>query len=253
MIIKKSLNKIEINKYTFLLIFLSLITGLFKEIIVIFILLFFHEIGHFLAAKFFSWNVKKIIFYPFGGLTIFEEKIDKPLKEEFIITIMGPIFQIITYYICYFLYNKYYISDYIFSLIKNYHYGILLFNLLPIIPLDGSKLINIILNKFINFRKSFLLTIYISIVVLIINLFNIYDDSSYYLLICFLFYQIFINIKNKNYIYQKFILEKKLYPSKYKKYQKVNNVKGMYRNKKHLFYDKNMYITEKKMFNKKRK
>lgn len=249
MIIKKLLNKIEINKYTLILLFLSLITGLFKEIEVIFIILLFHELGHFIAAKFLKWNVKKIIFYPFGGLTIFEEKIDKPLKEEFFITIMGPVFQIITYIVCKYMYEKYLLSEYTFSLIKNYHYGILLFNLLPIVPLDGSKILNIFLNKFINFRKSFTSTIYISIIVLIIGLFYVYNDASYYILIIFLIYQIFINIKNKNFIYQRFILEKGLYPTEYFKYKKVKDVKNMYRNKKHLIYKNNMYITEKKMFN----
>ena len=253
MIIKKLLNDIEINKYTVLLVFIALITGLIKEIIVIFMLLFIHEIGHYSATKYYKWNIKKITFYPFGGLITFEDQIDKPLKEELLITLMGPIFQIIIYMICYHLYNNYYINEYMFSLIKNYHYGILLFNLLPIIPLDGSKILNILLNRFLNFRKSYIVTIYSSLIVLIISIYNVFNDTSYYILICFLLYQVFINIKNKNYIYNKFILEKKLYPKQYNQYKKVNNYKKMYRNKKHLFLYNNTYITEKQMFNKRNK
>lgn len=245
----KFLNKINISVYSIIIIFLSLISGLFKEFIVISIIILFHEFGHFIFLYKYKWNIKEIKIYPFGGVCTLDEKIDKPLKEEFFITIMGPVFQIITYIVCKYMYEKYLLSEYTFSLIKNYHYGILLFNLLPIVPLDGSKLLNIFLNKFINFRKSFTSTIYISIIVLIIGLFYVYNDASYYILIIFLIYQIFINIKNKNFIYQRFILEKGLYPTEYSKYKKVKDVKNMYRNKKHLIYKNNMYITEKKMFN----
>ena len=75
---------------------------------------------------------------PFGALTLFHEKINRPLKEEFIILIMGPIFQLIgTYFLCVFYY----------PLALEYSLVILGFNLLPIFPLDGSRLVNIILNK----------------------------------------------------------------------------------------------------------
>ena len=32
---------------------------------------------------------------PFGGVTIFNEDLNRPIYEEFIILIMGPVFQIV--------------------------------------------------------------------------------------------------------------------------------------------------------------
>lgn len=244
MIIKKLLNRIKLNKYTYLLLFISLITGLFKEISIIFIILFFHELGHIFIAFLFNWKIKQIIFYPFGGLTIFDEIIDKPLYEEFIITIMGPIFQIIFFIIINILYKKYLITEYVFNIFLNYHYNILLFNLLPILPLDGAKLFNIIFNKLFNFRKSYSFSIYLSILILIFFII-LHFKSSYIILISFLITEAINAYKNKNYIFNKFILEKKLYNNNYKKYKKINNYKKMYRNKKNIIKNNNIYLSEK--------
>ena len=65
------------------------------------------------------------------------------------------------------------------------------------------------------------------------------------MIIAFLLYQIIIKIKYKNYIFNRFILEKKIYKNNYKKYKKIRNIKNMFRNKKHLIFLKNNYVTEK--------
>lgn len=250
MIIKKFLSKIKINNYTLILLFLSLITGLFKEVIVIFSLVIVHEFGHFLMMDRYKFNIKNITIYPFGGVTKLEDKIDKPLKQELIVTIMGPVFQELLFILIIILYKYYIISDYIYLLYKNYNFSILLFNLLPIIPLDGAKIVNVFLNKFLNFRISYLGNIILSIITLIIFLWIFKFDSSYYVIIVFLVFQIIYSIKNKNIIYNKFLLEKRLYKNEYLNYKKINRLNKMYRNKKHLIKDNNMYISENKYLKK---
>lgn len=249
LIIKKFLSKLRLNNYTLILLFLSLITGLFKEIMVVFTIIIIHELGHYILMYYYGWNVKKINIYPFGGITVLDELIDKPLKQEMIITLMGPIFQEMLFIIVFFLHKKYIISDYIFELFRNYNFSILLFNLLPIVPLDGSKILNVILNKFFNFRLSYTLGIVISIMILIPCIFLFKLDYSYYVIIMFLAFQIFYNIKSKKIVYKRFILEKILYKNNYTSIKKVKNVNKMYRNKKHIIKVKNNYVTEKGYFN----
>ena len=58
-------------------------------------------------------------------------------------------------------------------------------------------------------------------------------------------------IKNRYYIYNRFILEKKLKKSSYIKFKKVDNIKKMYRNKRNLIKDDYGYITEYRYINKK--
>lgn len=244
LIIKTFLKKLKINNYTLILCFLALITGLFKEIMVVFILIIVHEFGHYIFMKHYKWNIKKIDIYPFGGITKLDDKIDKPLKEELIITIMGPIFQEFFYIIILILYKKYIINDYLFSLFKNYNYTILIFNLLPIVPLDGYKILNVFINKIFNFRSSYMISIIISIVTFIIFLYLYRIDSSYYVILLFLIFQIISSLKMKNIIYNRFILEKRLYKNEYKKVKTITNIKKMYRNKRHIVKNNKCYKTE---------
>ncbi|MBQ9024483.1 MAG: hypothetical protein IJ105_04600 [Bacilli bacterium] len=251
MTIIKFLNKLHINTYTIILIFLAFLAGLFKEIIIISIIIIIHEFGHFYALNKYSWNVKRIDIFPFGGITKTDDKIDKPLKEELIISIMGPLFQEILFIIILIFYKYNIMDTYFYKLFKDYNITMLFFNLMPIIPLDGSKILNILLNKIFNFRISYILNIIISIIFLIVFAIIFKSDSSYYLIIVFLIYQILYSYKNRYIVYNRFILEKRLKKSNYIKYKKVNNVKKMYRNKRNLIKKDGSYITEYKYINKK--
>ena len=252
MIIKKFLNKIDINWYTIILIFLAFLGGLFKEICIVSFIIIIHEFGHFIAIYKYKWNISKIDIYPFGGVIKLDDKIDKPLKEELIITLMGPLFQELLFIIIFILNKSNIINNYIYNLFCSYNFTILIFNLLPILPLDGSKIFNIILNKFFNFRVSYIINVVTSIIFLFIFGFIFKSDSSYYLIIIFLIYEIIYYYKNRYIIFNRFILEKRLNKSSYIKYKKVNNIKKMYRNKRNLINDNGSYITEYKYINKSR-
>lgn len=232
MIIINFFKGIKVSKYTYIIVLLALITGQIKELLGLFIIILSHEFGHYFMSKIFKWNIDKIYLYPFGGLIKYNEKIDKPFKEELLIAISGILNQFLVY-LLFLLLNKYYfISDYFFNIIKNYNYSIILFNLIPIIPLDGSKILNIILNKLFNFRKSYIILNIISIILLIIFIFK--SNISLIIVILFLIYKIYLNIKNKDFIFNRFVLEKYLYPDDFKDVYIINNIKDMKRNKKHI-------------------
>lgn len=232
MIIIDFFKDIKVSKYTYIIVLLALITGQIKELLGLLIIIISHEYGHYFMSKIFKWNIDKIYLYPFGGLIKYNEKIDKPFKEELLIAISGILNQFLVY-LLFLLLNKYYfISDYFFNIIKNYNYSIILFNLIPIIPLDGSKILNIILNKLFNFRKSYIILNIISIILLIIFIFK--SNISLIIVILFLIYKIYLNIKNKEFIFNRFALEKYLYPDDYKDIYIINNIKDMKRNKKHI-------------------
>lgn len=247
MIIRNFFKKIKISKYTYIILLLSLLTGLIKDIFSIFILIIFHEFGHYFVSYLFKYNIDSINIYPFGGIIKYNEEIDKPLFTELLITIMGPINQILIYLIISILFKYNLINNYLFSLFKNYHYSILIFNLLPIIPLDGSKLLNIFLNKVFNYIISYNLLSIISIISTI--LFILKSDSNYIIIISFIIYETLNYIKNRNIMFNRLILEKYLYNNNYKKYRYINNLNDIKRNKKHLIKYKNIYLSEKTYIN----
>lgn len=114
------------------------------------------------------------------------------------------------------------IHDY--DLFLKYNYSIMLFNLLPIIPLDGSIIVNSILNKFFSFKKSYILYITISIIsVFLYVLINYKYSVNNYLIIGIFLYKIYYSIKEYKYIYNRFLLER--YLKKYK-FKYISTKKG---------------------------
>ena len=131
---KRILKHICLNKYFLLFLLIIILTGNFNAFFPYFSLLVIHEMGHALVGIILGYKLDKITFYPYGGITTFNLPLNIPLKEELMILLAGPIMQIIGYFIL----NPFY--D-----IKLYHYTLLIFNLLPIYPLDGGRILKSIL------------------------------------------------------------------------------------------------------------
>ena len=233
-------NKLIIEfHYTYLLMALSFIlTGYYLNIIVFTTLIIIHELGHYIVAKILKFNVQKIIIYPYGGITKIDDLIDKEINKELLIASAGIITQFIFYLIICYLHKNNYLREYTYNLYTIYNNSIISFNLLPIIPLDGSKIINLLLNKITYYNLSNYLTIIISIITLIIIItLNIYTYNYTNIMIFTISLRyIYIFIKNLKYLYNRFILEKILYPNKYNKPKIIWNKNKLYRNKKNLLY-----------------
>lgn len=197
-----------------------------------------HELGHFLVGMLLGWKVDKIIIYPYGGCTKFNDSLNKSLLSEFLILISGPTLQVVFY----FLVSKY-LNDTNYLLFTNYNFVILFFNLLPIYPLDGGKLLNIVLSMFFPYLKSFYLSIYFSIFIFFIAL-MIYSTPTYYLVLFFLLTKIYDEFKNRKYYYNKFLLERYLYDFKFKDIKIVNNVDNFFKGKLHIVKNDFWYQTE---------
>lgn len=229
-------NIFKIHPLFYLVAFVCFITANFKNFIIFSAIIIVHELGHILGAIIFKWKIDKIILLPFGGITIFQEDIDKSLKEEFIIAILGPLLQL-TFY---FLYRNNQIFNY-------YNLIILLFNLLPIYPLDGSKIVNILFNKFISFKKSHIVTIIISLLTLVIIILSIRYNILLYLILLFIVLEVFKEITKHNYYFNRFLLEKYLYNYNYKNKKIINNIKKMKKQTNHIFKINNKYYTEREI------
>ena len=133
----------------------------------------------------------------------------------------------------------------------------LIFNLLPILPLDGGKILNLTLSKIISFNLSNKLTIYISLITIIIFLQSNTYQKNYSLLLTIgvLLQNIYKFYTNINYIYNRFLLERYLYNFTYKRTKLIKDKNKMYKNRIHLFKKDKKIISEKEylsnFFNKK--
>lgn len=201
------------------------------------LLIVIHEAGHILMALLFKWKIDKIIILPFGGLTKFDVMINTPLIEDFLVAISGVVIQTI-----FFVLLKDYIDYRYFSLIN---YFIIIFNLIPIYPLDGSKILNVILNKIISFKNSILFIVLISymfIIIVALSFMNI--NKLIVLVLLFLFIEVNRLYKDKDLLFNKFLLERYLKSLRFKKEITIDNVDKMKKDYRHLFHINGTYVTE---------
>lgn len=174
-----------------------------------------------------------------------------PIKET-IILLGGPFFQYIAYKILILLLPAK------LEVIKLYHQNILLFNLLPIYPLDGGKLLKIILDLFLPYKLSYQLTIYIGYFLeIIIFILTPIKKINAFLTLSFLLFLTYQESQKRYIIYEKFLLERYLNNYHFSKSKLITSFNSFYRNKRHLIKYNDKYYLEKdylsKKYNKKSK
>ena len=235
---KTILNKISLHPLFIITLFIFVLMGRFKFMCYFMLLILVHELGHIVVSFYFKWNIDKIIILPFGGLIKYNNYVNTPLKEDFLVSISGVIFQ----YIFYIITNRY-ISYSYYSIIN---YSIIIFNLLPIYPLDGSKILSVIINKLTNFYNSLKISVVISYIIIFLSILILFKINKIFILI-FIFLIIRVNKLSKNIknIYNKFLLERYIHEFKFNKVKIINNIYKMKKDYRHIIYKDNNYITEK--------
>ncbi|MHC0037488.1 M50 family metallopeptidase [Pseudoneobacillus sp. C159] len=204
--------KIHIHPLLWIVIFLAVATAHFIELSLLLMIIFIHEMGHAVAASFFSWRIKKISFLPFGGVAEMDEHGNRPLKEEAIVTLAGPfqhIWLIAAGYLCY-TFNL--ISPDVYELFYQFNLMVFVFNLLPIWPLDGGKLVFLLFSLQHSFPKAHHQTLVLSIgglvlftiAVLVISPLNL----NVWIVIVFIILSLYTEWKQQPYVFMRFLLER---------------------------------------------
>ncbi|MBC7902681.1 MAG: site-2 protease family protein [Gemmatimonadaceae bacterium] len=115
----------------------------FTVIIVISIVILVHELGHLLAMKYYNYSNLGIFFIPFFGGAATGSKKNITQKEETIVFMAGPFPGIIIGSILAVV-SLYWVENDLLSSLSVGFIFINLFNLLPIYPLDGGRMIEVL-------------------------------------------------------------------------------------------------------------
>ncbi len=209
---------------------LAIFTAHFQQFLTFMLIIFIHECGHLLFAFLFHWKIEKIIFLPFGGMIKFHEKLNRPIYQEFLIVLGGPLFQIL--------------FSFVYPTI--YHIPLLIFNLLPIYPLDGSKILLLIFNVCFSYYQSYVFLVIFSYST--IFLLNLCYPSFYFLIFSlFLLFQQVQFMRDIPSYFLTFLFERyeKDYPYYRKKIIVGKNVKRMKRSVNHTFFYNQRIYSEK--------
>ena len=234
---------------TYLFVALGFVlTGHYLNLIVFTNLILVHEMGHCLMALINKIHVDKVVVYPYGGITKINDMINRDIYEELLIATSGVIVQYLFYLMMGLLFNKGLIREYTYNLYTFYSNQMIFFNLLPIYPLDGGKILNLILDRFLPYYIANMITILISFIVIlvIVLLCIIANNYSNIMVIGILLTYLYKFFAKRKYLYHKFLLERFLYDIKYPKISVVNNIKNLFKNRSHIIRVNNSYIEEKK-------
>lgn len=190
---------------------IAIITGHFRTLFILFSIVLIHELGHYAMARFFRWRIHRIVLLPFGGIVEVEEHGNKPIIEEFFVVIAGPlqhVWLMLAGYIClhFSLWSpSFYTTFFAMNLM------ILVFNLLPIWPLDGGKLLFLLLAILTPYKRAHLLTLSFSTLFLVLFMCGsiIFYQLHLNLLVIllFLFVAIYTEWRHHPYIFFRFLLE----------------------------------------------
>ena len=224
---------IKIHNTTYIFLLLSFLSGYFEYMYLLLLIITIHEIGHATFAKIINFKFNEIIIYPFGGITKYNEDLNVSTNKELFVLIGGIYFQLLFLLLIFILHKYNIVTDHVYLLFKRINILLISFNFLPIIPLDGGKLLNIILDKIFPYKLSNNISIIISIIILII--FYIYNKTYIsIILIIFLIKCLVIEINNIRYKYNKFILERYLNDYDFKKIKIINNINKLKRDNYHI-------------------
>lgn len=240
-------NIFRIDSSTYLLMLLGLLSGYIKNVFIILIIVLIHEIGHVFFFYLFNIEIESIVIYPFGGVSKINKRIHERIYKDIFVSLGGILFQLLLFIIMYFLYKNGFIVSSTYHMFNTYNRSIILFNLIPIIPLDGSKLFFALFTKFLSFRLSYILMVIVGIISLVLFiLYNCIFKINDMVIYVFLIVNLYLVFKDYKYVMNKFYLERIMYDNYYNGIVNDSSIDNIRLDKYYYFKVGKGYINEKK-------
>ncbi|MBV1817199.1 M50 family metallopeptidase [Clostridium cochlearium] len=157
---------VKINKYFLPYVIILLMLGFKEKIIFSFILVFLHELIHCAVARVLGFKGFNIEILPIGAVLKLKDIEEASAKEDLIIALSAPAFNVFLGILFYFLYGMYgrdlYYTFFQYNMIIG---GI---NLIPAFPLDGGRIVRDVIRSKTVYKVANKATVYISIFIGII-------------------------------------------------------------------------------------
>jgi Zn-dependent proteases len=153
---------IKVNKFFIPYIVLLIVIGFNGEFAISFIVVLMHEGIHYLTAVLFGFSGFDVKILPIGAVLKLNDLDEATPVEDMIISLAGPIFNLIFALLIWFIYVGEHNSYLIFFMKSNFALG--LFNIIPAFPLDGGRVLRDLLSMKHIYRRANELTIKVSII-----------------------------------------------------------------------------------------
>jgi stage IV sporulation protein FB len=217
------LTKIHIHPLLWLMSGIAVVTAHFQQLVLLFLVVFVHELGHAAAALFFSWRIKQILLLPFGGVAEVEEHWNRQFHEDLIVTLAGPAQHLWLLGAAFALWKSGIITADGWQMFAHYNIAVCLINFLPIWPLDGGKLLFLVFTRYFPFSEAHEKMIFCSFAVLFVFVGAIFliepSQLDLWVISLFLFVSIWKEWQHRRYVVMRFLLER--YYGKKGEYKKL--------------------------------
>ncbi|GGH85835.1 stage IV sporulation protein FB [Pullulanibacillus pueri] len=190
----------------------GILTGQFWDVITVFFIVIVHEMGHALAALKFGWRLTSVELLPFGGVAKVDEHGTRSFKEELIVTLAGPFQHLWLPLVSHLLLMTPYWNEANHAMFIERNEMILIFNLLPIWPLDGGKIIMLIFSKRFPYRLAYRYSLLCSLLFLVVlSVWIVFLQAfllNFFIIAGFLTFTIINEWRHQRYVFMRFLLER---------------------------------------------
>lgn len=128
--------------------------GLLEETLILFGVVFLHELAHVVVALACGLKVREVELLPFGGVARVDDLVELEPAVEAAVAVAGPLTNAFLYVIALAVAPHAPFAKEHVELFLQANLGIGLFNLLPALPLDGGRILRAALVQRIGFRRA---------------------------------------------------------------------------------------------------
>ncbi|MGD8188827.1 M50 family metallopeptidase [Brevibacillus ginsengisoli] len=146
--------RIRIHLLFWAVIGLSIATGYFIEVITLFVIVLIHELGHVAVAREVGWKITEIQLLPFGGVASVEDEASAEPLDEIVVALAGPFMNMAMIFISFlFWWSGLWTTEWTAFFMKS-NLLVAGFNLIPIWPLDGGRIVQALLTFVLPYRQA---------------------------------------------------------------------------------------------------
>ncbi|MHB1653658.1 MAG: M50 family metallopeptidase [Desulfitobacteriaceae bacterium] len=144
---------LRVHPTFFLMLLLYGVLGLAAQAILVFSLVIGHELAHLLVARAYGFRVLGLEIFPLGGVAYCEGHFEGRKVEESLMALAGPAFNLLLLFIAQDLrWQGWWTGTWAEDFVR-YNFWLATFNLIPVLPLDGGRVLRALLSSGFGFVR----------------------------------------------------------------------------------------------------
>lgn len=143
-----------VNDFFILLLLAYGMLGVLAQAVLIFLIVLLHELAHVLAARHYGLQVREVELYPFGGVARLDGMLEISPAVEARVALAGPMSNFFMLAVALALQQNFNLDGLAYKLFAKANFTMAIFNLLPVLPLDGGRILRAVWSRKIGLTEA---------------------------------------------------------------------------------------------------